>query len=91
MMSQNPFSDKEMLDDGLASQKFITGMYNEAANESKDCKVRDELMSILNEEHQIQSELFDEMTKRGWYPTEDAVQQKIMQAKQKYSNILTSL
>ena len=41
-------------------------------------------MNILNEEHQIQHELFDEMLKRGWYATEPAPQKKIDQCKQKY-------
>jgi spore coat protein CotF len=43
-------------------------------------------MKILNEEHQIQSEVFDTMKQRGWYTIPDAQQQKIQQAKQKYQN-----
>ena len=43
-------------------------------------------MSLLTEEHQIQADVFDEMHKRGWYPTPAAEQQKVQQAKQKFEN-----
>ena len=79
--------DKELLNDVLASQKFITGNYNSFANECATPNVRDEFMRILNEEHQIQADVFDVMKKRGWYPTPSAEQQKIQQAKQKFQNV----
>lgn len=40
-------------------------------------------MSLLQDEHQIQMEVFEEMQKRGWYPTPAAKADKINQAKQK--------
>ena len=67
--------EKEVFDDVLASQKFITEMYNTFANECATPNIRDEFMNILNEEHQIQADVFDEMKKRGWYPTPQAQQQ----------------
>ncbi len=87
-LSQNAnFGDKEMLTDALSSQKFITDGYNSFANECATPSVRTELMNILNEEHQIQQEIFMEMQKRGWYQTEQADQNKISQAKQKYQGM----
>jgi len=86
MNTQN-FGDKEMLTDVLASQKFITDGYNTSANESMTPKLRCDFVNILNEEHQIQSEVFTEMHNRGWYPVEAADQNKINQARQKYSNM----
>ncbi len=85
------FDDQQMLTDALSTQKFLTGKYNECVNECASVKLRDEMMNILAEEHQIGAEVFEEMSKRGWYPTEQAQQDKIKQAKQKFSNILTSL
>ncbi|MBR5870691.1 MAG: spore coat protein, partial [Clostridia bacterium] len=41
-------------------------------------------MSILNEEHQLQQQLFDEMHSRGWYPTECAEEQKLQKAKNQF-------
>ena len=78
------FCEKDMLTDMLSSQKFVTDGYNLFANECATPAVRADFMNILNEEHQIQSELFCEMQSRGWYPTEAADQNKINQAKQKY-------
>ena len=86
-MDNSQMQDKELLNDVLASQKFITGNYNSFANECATPNVRDEFMRILNEEHQIQADVFDVMKKRGWYPTPSAEQQKIQQAKQKFQNV----
>lgn len=86
-MNQNAeMSEKEMMDDILCSQKQITGTYNTFANECSAPAVRDEFINLLNEEHQLQADVFSEMQKRGWYAVESAEQQKIDQAKQKYQN-----
>ena len=84
--SSNSFGEKEILTDALSSQKFATENYNTFANECSNPSVKNEFMNILNEEHQIQFEVFSEMNKRGWYPTQPAEQQKISQAKQKFNN-----
>ncbi|MEM1485339.1 spore coat protein [Oscillospiraceae bacterium PP1C4] len=86
-MNINQFGDREMMEDILSSQKFTTDSYNNFANECASPAVMSELMNILNEEHQIQHEVFSEMTKRGWYPTEPAQQQKVDQCKQKFASV----
>ncbi len=85
-MNNGQMQEKEILNDVLASEKAVTGAYNAFANECATPNVRDEFMRILTEEHQIQADVFDEMQKRGWYPTPAAEQQKIQQAKQKFQN-----
>jgi len=85
-MNNGQMQEKEILNDVLASEKAVTGAYNTFANECATPNVRDEFMRILTEEHQIQADVFDEMQKRGWYPTPAAEQQKIQQAKQKFQN-----
>ena len=79
------FSDKDRLTDALASQKFITDNYNTSANESASPQLRGVFMGLLQEEHDIQSEIFMEMQKRGWYQVAPAEQQKIDQAKTKFN------
>lgn len=81
-----PMQEKEVFDDVLASQKFITDTYNTFTNECATPGIRDEFLNILTEEHQIQADVFDEMKKRGWYTTPAAQQQKVEQAKQKFQN-----
>jgi spore coat protein CotF len=89
MNQQNgKMGDRELMDDSLASQKLICANYNTFANECATPCMRDEFMSILGDEHQIQAEIFDEMSKRGWYQTQPAEQKKIDAAKQKFGNML---
>ncbi|MCI9273918.1 MAG: spore coat protein [Clostridiales bacterium] len=86
-MNQNgDMSEKEIMNDVLSSQKQITATYNTYANECCAPSVRDEFLTLLNEEHQMQADVFSELQKRGWYQIESAEQQKIDQAKQKYQN-----
>ena len=78
------FSDKDRMQDALASQKFITENYNTFTNECVTPEMRGVFMSILKEEHDIQNEIFTEMQKRGWYQVQPAEQQKIQQTKTKF-------
>jgi spore coat protein CotF len=80
--------DIDLMTDSLASQKLISETYNTFANECATPNLRDEFMNILKDEHQIEAELFSEMQKRGWYQVKPADQNLVMQAKQKYQNIL---
>jgi len=82
---QLPMQDKEILNDSLATQKELTSSYNTVANECAMPALRDEMLKILSEEHQIQVNLFTEMQKRGWYPTPLAQQQKVQCAKDKFT------
>ena len=78
------FSDKDILQDALASQKFVTGNYNTFTNECVTPEVRGVFMSILKDEHDIQNEVFTEMQRRGWYQIQPAEQQKLQQTKTKF-------
>lgn len=85
---QNTMGDQEIVNDGIASQKLISSSYDTFANECATPNLRDEFLNILKDEHQIQAELFTEMQKRGWYQVKPADQQQVMQAKQKFQNML---
>jgi spore coat protein CotF len=78
-------TEKEMLSDALTSQKFVTDSYNTFSNECANPEVRNTFMNILNDEHRIQFQVFDEMSKRGWYQVSNAEQTKINQVKQQFS------
>lgn len=79
------YTDKEVLCDGLSSQKACTGTLNMAANECAGQRLRDTVMKILEQEHSIQYELFQMMHKRGLYQTPPAEKQKVQEAKQKFA------
>ncbi len=84
-MNPNCFDDQAKLGDALSSQKFISDSYNTNANEASELVVKNTMMSLLSEEHEIQHDLFKQMQKRGWYQTEAAPQQKVDDAKNKFN------
>ena len=84
--SGSNLQERDLMNDVLSSQKFITDTYNTFTNECATPNVRDGFMSILNEEHQIQAELFDMVKQRGWYQIPAADQQKIDQTKQQFES-----
>lgn len=86
MQINTTYNDKDMISDVLSTQKFVTDGYNNLANEAASSNLVNTFMSILGEEHAIQHDVFEEMTKRGWYQVEAAPQQKIDSVKQKYAN-----
>lgn len=86
--NQQQMGDVEIMNDSIASQKLISGSYDTFANECATPNLRDEFLNILKDEHQIQAEIFTEMQKRGWYQVKPADQQQVMQAKQKFQNML---
>lgn len=60
-------TDEEMMNDLLTSQKHITGVYNSFSNECTHQPLRNDFLNILREEHAMQSNVFTEIQKRGWY------------------------
>ena len=80
--------DKSRINDSPASQKMVTSMYNTTTNECANPQLRADLLNILKEEHDIQFEIFNEMSMRGWYQTAPAEQQKVTQAKQKACSLM---
>ena len=80
----NLYDDKQMTTDVLSTQKHIADGCNSFANEAASPAVKDTFMNILNEEHEISHEVFDLMSRRGWYPTETAPADKIACVKNKF-------
>lgn len=83
--NQNCFSDKEVLNDALTAQKHITGSLNTYSNECANNNVRKIMLDILNDEHSIQFDVFNDMQARGYYPTTPAQQDKVNQVKTTYA------
>ena len=81
------YTDKNIMCDAIVTQKFITGGYNYSANECAHPNVKNALMDILNEEHCILHDVFDEMSKRGWYPTEEAPETKKNEVKTTFTGV----
>ena len=90
-MRQIPFGDREMMEDALASQKFAAHGHNLGGNECGAPAVMGELLTILNEEHQIQHEVCEEMLKRGWYTSEPVQQAQIDACRRRFGQSTASV
>ena len=78
------YTEKEILGDALAAQKASTGQFNMSANECVHEDVRQTMLHILKQEHEIQQDVFEMMHKQGYYPTPEADENKVEQVKQTY-------
>ena len=83
--------DQEMMTDLLLTEKKMSGNYNEYASECVNVQLRDTFVSLLTESHHTQTDLFQSAQQRGWYQVEQAPQQKISQAQQKFTNQMPTI
>ena len=81
---QGIYTEKEILGDALSAQKATTALFNTSANECVHEDVRQTLLHILSEEHDIQQDVFKMMHDEGMYPTPAADEKKVQQLKQQY-------
>jgi spore coat protein CotF len=82
---QGIYTEKEILGDALSTQKATTELFNKSANECVHEDVREVMLDILEEEHEIQQDVFNMMHAQGLYPTPAADEKKVQQLKQQYS------
>ncbi len=81
------FDDQAKMTDSLNTQKSITQQYNHYAGECSTKSRRNKLMDILNEEHEMQYEVFSAMQKRGWYTPQQAESKKQQQACKQFTQM----
>lgn len=82
------YTEKEVLSDALSAQKACTELFNMASNECVHEDVRETLLDILEEEHEIQQDVFCMMHTKGMYPTPEADEKKVQQLKQQYKECI---
>ena len=83
------YTEKEILGDALATQKCATGQFNMAANECVHEDVRQTMLHILKQEHEIQQDVFEMMHAAGMYPTPEAEAQKVADVKTQFKKSAT--
>ena len=86
VQGQNPktLTEKDILQDCLSSQKYTTTNYNIWAGECVSEQLRSAFLNILDDEHRIQADIFNDLSSKGWYATQPADQQQLQQVKQKF-------
>ena len=80
------WTDQQILQDALISEKHMTDSYNTYAGECVNEQLRTTMLNNLNDVHTIQANIFSTMQSNGWYQVEPAEQQKIQKAKQKFQS-----
>ena len=83
-MKKTVMQDQEIMQDLLISENRMTTTYNQFTNECASQQIHDQFQNLLNEEHEMHSDLLEEMKNRGWYPTPAATPQKMEQVRQNY-------
>jgi spore coat protein F len=87
-MHQTPtFTEQEITNDALSSEKQMITAYGTYLAESTCENLRSELSKIINDKQQIQFEIFNVMQKKGWYKTKNANMNDVQTATQKYESI----
>ena len=78
-------NDRDFLNDGLATCKYLTDSLTDAVREASHEQLHADMLQILTETHQCARELYNVMFQNGWYKLEAEEQQKIQQAQQQFN------
>ena len=78
--------DKTLMENLLLNIKGVCDLYMHGAIESAGTQnVHCAFNKALDDTLQMQTQIYQQMSAKGWYPTQQAEQQKIQQVKQKFS------
>ena len=77
--------DKCIMENLLLTTKGVIDLYMHGAVESSTANVRQAFSTAFEDTLSMGDTIYQQMTAKGWYQTENAPQQKITQLKQKFS------
>jgi spore coat protein CotF len=81
-------NERDFVNDLLSTEKYLSTSYSTALNEASHQALYQDLLTISNETHQLQRDLYNLMFKNGWYTLEAADTQKLQQSHQQFSNYI---
>lgn len=84
MNNNKTMGDKELVEDVLLTEKLICALYHYATTEASTQSLRAVYKETLNEELDMQNNVYQTMSQKGWYPSEQAEQKQIDKVKTKY-------
>lgn len=85
MTHQPNFTEKELINDLLLSEKQVSSAYTVGITESSCTNLRNILTRCEQNVLKTQEELFNAMRQRGWYQIKKAASQDVQNAKDKYN------
>lgn len=77
--------DKNLMENILMLEKGACDLFMHGTIESPSANVHRTFTAALQESLNMQDSLYSKMQDKGWYPTDQAEQQKITTLRQKYS------
>ncbi len=80
-------NDKDIMQGILVGIKQTCDLFEHGSIESATPNVHGTFNTALNSALCMQSEVYKDMADRGWYPSDQAPQQKLDSVKQKYSSL----
>ncbi len=76
--------DKTLMENLLLTTKGVSDLYLHGSIEASTQKVRNAFDCSLTRTLQMQQQIYDKMSAKGWYTTQNVEQTKINQTKQKF-------
>ena len=77
--------DKNLMENILLLEKGVCDLYMHGTLESSTANIHQAFSTALQDSLTMQETLYSTMAAKGWYPTEQADQNKISAVKQKFS------
>jgi len=77
--------DRELMEKELLTIKGVCDLYMHGTVESTTAEVHNAFKCALNESLDIQNKIYNLMSERGWYQTNEALPNDLNTAKQKFS------
>ena len=78
-------NDKEIMEGILLTTKGMCDLLLHGSIESATPRVQQAFTTALNDSLCMQSQVYQQMAGRGWYPAEQAQPQRIQQVRQRYA------
>lgn len=78
-------NDKNLMENLLLLEKGVCDLFLHGTIESGTENVHQAFQTALNASLNMQDSLYDEMTAKGWYPTQQVERSKIDTVRQKFS------
>jgi spore coat protein F len=91
MASTGNFSEKDLMQDLLATEKQVVSSYSTGITESSCPNLRNTLVNNFKNVQDVQYKVFDAMRQKGWYPTKDAPEAEVTQLKNESNQMCSEL
>lgn len=79
-------NDRNIMENILLTTKGVCDLYMHGAVESSTTNVNTTFNNALKDTLGMQGGIYQKMASKGWYPAQQAEQQKVDQVRQKFSN-----